>query len=44
MPQKPTVIYDWLFTGETESEAATTIPVGSSLWFAWLSEHAALQV
>lgn len=43
MPQKPTVISDWLCVGETESGSATTIPVGSSLWFAWLADHSAFK-
>jgi LuxR family maltose regulon positive regulatory protein len=43
MPQKPTVISDWLLTGEPDSEPAANIPVGSSRWFAWLSAHTAFK-
>ena len=43
MPHKPTVVNDWLHLGETESESATTLSVGSSLWFAWLSDHSAFK-
>lgn len=45
MAQKPTVVNDWLHSGESEIDSAltTTIPVGSSSWFAWLSEHSAFK-
>jgi len=43
MAQKPTVVNDWLYPGETDSASPTNIPVGSSPWFAWLSEHNAFK-